>query len=231
MLITRESAEPLAGLLSARGLMPVHVPLLRLAPTGDSPPSVRPDVAFVTSPTAARLEPRLPAVLAGVPVVALGDKTARALRAVGVEVIATGPGGGAETVDLVEQVLVDRRAGEHAVVWHVGAREVSEALERALSAWRRPVTRWTVYDNQVPEDAGSTLQAALPVGVLTFASGSASVAYAALASPGEARIVVIGQPTADAARGAGLRVDRIADRPSMESLADAALALSRPSAG
>ena len=54
----------------------------------------------------------------------------------------------------------------------------------------RTVARWTVYRIVVPDGAGAALLAALPVDAILFTSGAQVEAFAAIASPGDARIVV-----------------------------------------
>jgi uroporphyrinogen-III synthase len=214
ILVTREDAEPLAGLLAAGGAQPVHVPLLRLAPTGAPPPEGRPDSVLVTSAAAVRFAVDV-APLRDVRVVAVGLATARALAEANVQVAAVGRGAGADAVPLLGP----------GTAWHVGAVEVSPELRAALAGTR--VQRWAVYRNEVPPDTGRLLAEALPVDVLTFCSGSAVRAFAAEARAGEARVAVLGSSTASVAKAAGLPVDAVAARLDLEALAEAALSLCR----
>ena len=203
-------------LLERGGASVVHCSLLKLSRTEALPPDWRPDAALITSATTLRLAPDVARALVGVPVVVVGEATAAAARALGLEVAAVGDGGGAEAVALLPP---------GAAVWHVGAAGTAPALAAALEHRRGRVARWVVYDNVCPSGAGEALALALPVDVVTFASGSAARVFSGVAAIGGARVAVIGPSTAEAARQSGLPVDAIAARPTEESLAAAALSL------
>ncbi|MDG1482979.1 MAG: uroporphyrinogen-III synthase [Myxococcota bacterium] len=205
-------------MLQRRGVEPVHVPLLSLQPTGERPPSGAPALALISSAMTPTVVPDLAQYLCGVPVVAVGAKTAVALRRIGVVVAAEGSHGGAAAVAAVTEQHDGR--GE---VWVIGARQLSPQLSAALSRAPWSAVRWSVYENHAPAAAADALSAVLPVDVITFASGSAARAFARSAQPGAARVVVIGPSTAADARSAGLPVHTIAARPSLEALVEAAL--------
>ncbi len=218
VLITRASAAPMDEMLQKRGAEPVHVPLLSLQPTGEPPPIKAPAIALISSAMTPTVAPDLARHLCGVPVVAVGAKTAAALRRVGVVVAAEGSRGGAAAVAAV----TERHDGRGAV-WVIGARQLSPQLAAALARAPWSPERWSVYENHPPAAVAEALSGVLPVDVITFASGSAARVFARSAAPGAARVVVIGPSTAADARSVGLPVHTIAARPSLEALVEAAL--------
>jgi uroporphyrinogen-III synthase len=214
VLITRERAEPLAGLLRESGLTAVHVALVQLVGTDESPPTGRPDAVFISSAGVPRFVPDLARHLGGAPVYAVGEQTAEALRDIGVEVAAAGHRGG---VAMLESV--DLRPNQR--VWYVGAVRPSQDMLQALEALPCPVDHWPVYDNVCPRDAQQQLAAALPVDVVTFSSGSAVRRFVARAEPGAALVAVIGARTAADVAAQGMRVDAMPELPSIPGLAAA----------
>lgn len=224
--VTREHAEPLAGMLREAGAVPVHVPLLRLEATGAVAPAGRPDGVLVTSAAVARFVPDLRDRIGGSSVVAVGRKTARALERIGVHVAGTASDGGAEAVRRIDALLP-----EGAVAWYVGAEAPSPEVEEALERLVRPVRRWAVYRNLRPERAAAELRAALPLDVVTLASGSAARAWVEAGGPKDVAVAVIGRSTAKAARAVGLWVEAVAPEPSLEGLVQAALQAANPAGG
>ncbi len=220
VLITRSVASPMDVMLRESGACPVHVPLLSLRPTLSPPPPGRPGLVLISSASTASAVPHLAGVLAGAEVVAVGEKTAAALRRIGVSVAEVGDAGGAEVVARMSRRIRERGADS---AWVVGARQLSPQLSEALDrvSWR-PI-RWSVYENLPPRDTAAALAEALPVDVITLASGSAARVLAASADPGDAAVVVIGPSTAEDARSVGLSVHAVAARPSLEALVAAAL--------
>lgn len=224
VLITRATAAPMASMIRAAGAVPVHAPLLDLQPTGEPAPPGRPDIALITSAATAAAVPDLAQVLGGCRVVAVGLKTAAALEQHGVKVHSMGTAGGAQAVSVVTALL---STGSTAQIWSIGARDLSPQLREALAAAPWPVTHWSVYTNEPPSTAGVVLAAAMPVDVITFASGSAARSYVAHGGDNRPRVAVIGPSTAADAREAGLTVDAIAQRPSLEALVEAAIRVGR----
>jgi len=215
VLITRESAEPLWGLLEVAGFEPVHVPLSILKRTGALPPSSVPDVVVVTSAAVARFVPGLASHIGRAQVAAVGGVTASALQAIDVQVQHQGDTGGAA---LVEDLL-----SPDLHLWYVGASQPSAGLEAALEARTGRVDRWLVYENHLPESAGDELCAAGATDLVSLTSASAARRYAALAGDTAAPAVVIGQSTAAAAHAAGLQVVAQAASPTLHGLVQAAL--------
>ena len=199
VVVTRAEAqaEPLAERLEALGHEVVRCPLIRIEPLGDEPIDPSPyDWVVVTSPNgAAELARRLAARPRAI--AAIGDGTAAALRAHGLE------------ADLVPRVstqdglLAELPAGRVLLVAAEGARRllVDERAADFLALYRTVELR--------PESA--------PEGdVALLASPSAARALAATG----ARIpaVAIGPQTASAARAAGLDVAAEADTHDLDGL-------------
>ena len=216
VLITRESAEPLAGLVAAGGAQVVHVPLVQLRPTGVPKPDAVPDVVVVTSAAVVRFVPDLSARLSGIPVAAVGEATAGALAVLGVHPEWVGESGGADLI----AGLPDARAR----LLYVGADVPSEGVLGALDTHQGQVERWGVYSNQLPEGAAAGLAAAGLVSLVALTSPSAARRYAQLAGPTAAPVAAIGDSTADAAREVGLVVQLVPDRPRIDALAAAIVA-------
>lgn len=226
VLHTREHAAPLSGLLEARGVVPVHVPLISRVATGLGPPSGTPATVLFTSPAAVRTPTGLREAISGAVCVAIGPATAAALRARGVTDVRVGDRGGAGAVELLGRV-VGERPGR---VWHVRGRKTSRTVEEALRDATLEPTPWFVYETRAVAGAGVALRAAAPFDVVCFASASAARAYVAADGDRSVPCVALGGDSAAGARAAGLQVRVVAARPELWSLADAALlALSAPS--
>ncbi|MFM2247829.1 MAG: Uroporphyrinogen-III synthase HemD [Pseudomonadota bacterium] len=231
VLVGREEAEPLCGLLAAAGLAPVHVPMLHLGPTGAPHPAGRVDVLLVSSPAAARHRPDLAAL--GVPAVAVGAATAAGLRARGVEVVAVGEGGGAAAVDLLRGVLDG--IGSEARGLYVGAAAPSPELEAALAALGGArVARWAVYDQLPVSGLDAALSAAGPAAAVCFTSGSMARAWVAAGGPARApgaRRVALGASTAAALDALGAPAHAVAVQPRRDALVEASWAALRADPG
>jgi uroporphyrinogen-III synthase len=213
VLVTRTQAEPLAGFLRELGLLPVHLPLVMLRPTGTAPPGDRPPPqgAIVTSASAARLAPEVVDWLQRGRVVAVGEATACALREAGIEPAVVAEGSGASALELSPTGAC-----------FVGALEPAPALRSAIESGR--VTHWPVYERaSVMLDIDG-----LPtVSCVTLASPSAAAAWAGLGVQKTVPVAVIGPTTQDAALRLGLLVGAVSVRPSMQGLALAARKVSQ----
>jgi uroporphyrinogen-III synthase len=213
VLITREFAEPLAGMLAAAGLVPVHVPLVVLFPTEVAPPMGVPDTVVITSAAVARFVPRLPKRLNGARVCAVGKATADALEEIGVVVDLIGDAGGA---DLIANVRV--LPGDN--VWYIGAKTPSVGVRRQLSAMPSTVHHWPVYENRCPQGVAEALARALPVDAITFTSPSAAIRFTACVDGTMlgAKVVSIGHSTSLAVVGAGMTVAAQPETPSLQAM-------------
>ncbi len=216
VLVTRTHAEPLAGLLRELGLVPIHLPLVRLCSTDSAPPTRHPPPqgALVTSAATLRLAPDAVDWLKRGRVVAVGEGTARALRGVGIEpVVASGSGASALALSPPGTCFV-------------GALHPAPAVRTAIELGR--VTHWPVYKRSpvVPSPD------ALPkLSCVTLASPSAAEAWAERGEQQRVWVAVIGPTTREAALRLGLSVGAVSDQPSMRGLALAARRVSQRQRG
>lgn len=144
MLVTRPEpdATDTAGRLAALGIEPVKLPLLRFDVLNTSLPDAKGFAAIaVTSANALRaLERR--GVLSrylGLPLHAVGDRTAAAARDLGFTDVRSAAGSFA---DLVEQLAHARLAGP---VFYPAGREISGDLARSLAPFGKMVITAPVY--------------------------------------------------------------------------------------
>ena len=206
VLVTRPQPGRLGTALAHRGFHVVHLPLVRLVPTGTPPPFDVPpsDGVLVTSAAVARLAPHALVWMRDARfVVAVGHATARSLEPIPCHIA---DGTGAAALDCFRGC---------ATPTFVGAARPATHLARAIATGR--VLHWPVYDRErIP------VNTVPPVDVVTLASPSTARAWAAI-DPGPIPCVVIGPTTEAAAREAGLPVQAVAERPTMEALAEAIL--------
>jgi len=240
VLITREIPGSLAVELRKRGFEPVHLPVLRLQATDESPPCAsamlgtvnKPNAALITSSAVLRFSPKLPTVLAGVDVVAVGEETANVLRQAGMRVVAVGERGGRESVKLLDTWMANQRSGSRIWVWYVGAQTPSVPLVNALLGFEdkhrdtMSLGYWRVYRSGVIQGLQDTVLRLPTVQWTTFTSGrsaSGLVEQLGVEHPclSQAKIAVIGHTTAEVVASLGLEIHAIAERPSMRDLAEA----------
>jgi uroporphyrinogen-III synthase len=229
VLVTRaaEDQEELAALLRAQGAEPVALPCIAFAEPIDTGPleaalrKIRsgspPDFLVLASPHAAdRFLARLePAHLRGVRLAAAGPGTARRIEERGLRAEAPAKGAGAEAIlEMLaphvrgKEVLVPRAEG--------GNPALLEGLERAGSRVSAVTLYRTIPASRVAPEAAAPLRAG-SIDAIAFASGTAARGFAALfgaeapslAAP--AVVACMGKTCAADARGAGLRVDAVAD--------------------
>jgi uroporphyrinogen-III synthase len=211
VLITREQAEPLAGMFRERGLEWAHVPLVALRATQRVSPEGRPTVALVTSAAVVRFVPRLREYLQGARVVAVGQQTATALQRAGVVIASVGTSGGVDALDLLHV-----KAGD--VAWYIGAEAPSAGLDAALEL--NEIQRWAVYCNDTPSGVKERLASA-DFDCITFASGSAVRSFVAAVGMPSVPVIVLGRSTRVVAESLGLAVAAMASAPTMSAMADA----------
>jgi uroporphyrinogen-III synthase len=114
-----------------------------------------------------------------------------------------------------------------ATVWFPAAEGARREFAEALRAGGASVTVQTIYRSAMPAAAPDRLHAALVGGVdaITLTSGSTSrnltAALGDAGLPAGVKIVCIGEQTASEARAAGLRVDAVAAKASLDGLVDA----------
>lgn len=148
VLVTRPSSQaaPTAQKLAALGHEAIVAPVIEIAPTGAAPPLAPFDLLLATSAQAfAGLTPSEP--LLGLPLVCVGQKTARAGRALGFSILCVA----ADSRALADVLLAE---GVTKSALYLAGRERKPHLERRLreKGWgveivetyaARPVAAWT----------------------------------------------------------------------------------------
>lgn len=233
VLVTRPrpQAAELSGLLRRRGADPLEAPVIRIddpPPGGPLDAAVREAaagdhdwVAFTSAAGVAAWFDRARAVGAGRPrarVAAVGGGTAEALRQAGVE------------PDLVPDRFTTAALGD---AFPAGPGRVllpradlaTHELEEALWAKGWVPVRVEAYAVRFEDGLPEPVRRALAEGrvdAVTFASASTVEAFVRLAGvPGDVVVACIGPITAEAARGAGFRVDAVAEPHTVTGLVDA----------
>jgi uroporphyrinogen-III synthase len=234
--------QHLADLLSRAGLTPVLAPLIALEPPDPGSEDAATmqqalgeladgafDLLVVTSPAGARSvadsRPQdTPAGTSRVPattrVVAVGPTTARTLAEAGIAVDLVADGSGRALVDALPPAPA---AGSRVLlpVSAAAAPTVREGLESAGYTVRQVAAYRPVPVDPAPEVREDLRAGTIAAMVLT--SSMIARRAAALAPHPATRVVVIGAPTARAARAAGLEVHAVADSPDDDSLAHAVI--------
>jgi len=221
---TRERASGMVDELHGLGAEVIVVPLIAtepVAPPADIVAAAQrlaaehpPRWAAFTSATAVRLVMGVldAAALDGASVAAVGEATAAALARAGVssDVVARQAGAAGLAASMADRDV----HGAH--VWFPCAAGAGVALAAWLRSRGATVRVQTIYRTVMPEDAPRRLASALrqPLDAVALTSGStARHLVAALgdnALPAGTLVACIGEPTAEAARAAGLRVDVVA---------------------
>jgi uroporphyrinogen-III synthase len=229
VLVTRaaEDQEELAALLRARRAEPVALPCIEFAEPADAAPldaavrSIRsgtpPDLVVLASPHAVDRFLALvdPSHLHKVRIAAAGPGTLRRIEERGLHAVAPAQGAGAEA--LVE-LLAPQVRGKHVLIPRAesGNPALVAGLERAGARVSAPTLYRTVAATRAAAEGAALLRAGR-IDAISFASGSAARGFRMLfgddAAPLAASAVVacMGKTCAADARGAGLRVDAVAD--------------------
>jgi uroporphyrinogen-III synthase len=222
VLVTRasEDAERTARKLAALGHEPLIAPLLRIVPTGNSVPDVLYDAVVVTSAHAAKASALH--VASTIPVFAVGERTANALRAAGfVSVMAAK--GDAGSLSL----LIRKRFRLPCTLLHVAGRHRKEEPEASLRADGFDVIAWEAYEAEavesLPDPAVEAFQSSQIGAVLHYSRRSADL-FVRLADQVGLRAAILECPhlclSADVAvplQAAGA-CTRVADQPNEEAL-------------
>ncbi len=236
MLVTRPEpdATETAGRLAALGIEPVKLPLLRFEVLDTSLPDPRGFAAIaVTSANALRaLEQR--GVLSrylGLPLHAVGDRTAAAARALGFVEVRSAAG---SFGDLVEQLAHDRIAGP---VFYPSGREISGDLARSLAPYGKMVITTPVYTMAPAETVDQSVVEQMRAGAIGAAliySRRTAETFVRLVSPtlvptARARLGMLCLSEAVAAPLIDAHFVRIAlaDHPSEEAMMGLALSFAR----
>ena len=231
----RERADALVDALGAAGAEVILAPTIEVVPPADQGPlagaasrlTAYDWVVFTSGYGVSALMAAGARPGAARGVACVGEPTARAAREAGFGV-ALVPAGEA-TGGALAQALVAAGAGPGTKVLFPRASDAREELPDALRRAGVEVDEVVAYVKR-PVAPDPALAAALRTGsvdVVTFTSPSTvrafAVAYGAL--PAGAAVVVIGETTAAAARGAGVRVDRVAAESSAAGVARAVVEL------
>jgi uroporphyrinogen-III synthase len=224
------------ALLDSLGADPIADPMLEIVPT-ETTPRTDADYVVFTSKTGVELAAEQDWMPADTTVVAIGERTASALRGAGYE------------VDLVPEeyssaglvtLLADRVEGARVEV--ARSDHGSAVLIDGLVEAGAYVHETVLYELTIPEGAGESaeraaageLDAALFTSSLTVehfleTARQREIAEAALDGLGEAVVGVIGEPTRETATEAGIDVDIVPDQADFDELACAVVEAASPS--
>ena len=205
-------ASATARAAHAMGLEAIVTPLFTVHALDWSLPERMPEAVLMTSANAARLGGPSLALLAPLPLYAVGEATAAAARTAGFTRIITGEGG-------VEAIVGRAAADGFGHLLHLAGREHRPAVDTPLTIERRLVYAADPV-KQLPEPAAR----ALPGAVALLHSPRAAALLAKLVDRSATRIAAISDATRDAA-GEGWRAVAVAARPTDASLLAAAAKL------
>lgn len=220
----RAEAEQLAALLARLGISSVVEPLIEIAERGDAVPDLGGVQAILcTSANGARALARA-SLERGVPVLAVGDATARAAREAGFRDIASA---GGDVGDLARLAARRLRPADGKLL-HVAGGEVAGDLAGTLGASGFAVERAVLYEARTAtalSAATARLIAAREIDLALFFSPRTTAVFARLVADAgvaarlDATIAVSISAAADAALG-GLpfRDRRVADAPTQAAL-------------
>ena len=219
VLVTRPAGagDPLVGELESRGYSVIAVPTVMTRPLDVEWPALN-GFDWIVLTSAAGVE-ALPSAPRGPRWAAVGQSTATALRARGVEVdVLPAEANGAA----LAQALPDP-AGARVLL--VRASLADPDLPSGLRNRGAQVDEVTAYETvEGPEESRVELDRALAesgLGVVVFASGSAVRGFVKLGGATKVPAITIGPRTTAAARQAGFNVVAEAATPSVRQLADA----------
>ena len=221
-----DRTEEAVSLLRGLGADPIADPMLAIEPTG-SVPRTDADYVVLTSKTGVELAADADWSPGETTVVAIGDRTARALREAGYEVdLLPEEYTSSGLVDL----LSDRADGARIEI--ARSDHGSDVLLDGLEAAGAYVHETVLYRLTLPEEAGDaaeraadgSLDAALFTSSLTVdhfltAADRRGVRSDALDGLDDAVVGAIGPPTKETARDAGVPVDVVPDTADFEALA------------
>ena len=227
LLVTRpeSDAERTAAALRQRGHVAVTAPLLRIEPILDAPIDTQPwGAILVTSANAAAglaLHDRKSALL-DIPVFAVGDRSAEAMRAAGFAKVVSAGGAVADLTRLVAE-RVARQAPLLYLAGEDRADDVAGALRAKGFIVQTVVLYRAVLATLLPKDAADALTAGLD-GVLHFSARSAEAYVAGARAAGvlsralEPAQFCLSEQIAAPLRRAGAARIRVATRPNEAAL-------------
>ncbi|GGK28592.1 uroporphyrinogen-III synthase [Salinarimonas ramus] len=224
VLVTRaaEDAARTAAKLEAMGFDVLLSPLIETRATGEAPPEGPVDALLVTSAKAAAFLSRLPVDLARAPILAVGERTAEAVRDAGGVDVRAAEG---DAVSMIAHVRRNHAPGTRFL--HLVGRDRKVEPDATLVAQGYRVTPWVVYEAaSLPLDAAA--RGALATGeidaVLHYSRRSATLfldAVSRAAAGDRARAFLHAAISADAAeplREAGATRLVVAAEPSETAL-------------
>jgi uroporphyrinogen-III synthase len=224
VLITRPRPEAaaLARELEARGHQPLIQHLLAIEPLGGPPPAVDGVQAILI--TSANAAPALASLGAPPPVIAVGEASARAVRAAGIAQVTVA---GGDATGLARHLIAHLDPGEGALL-HVCGADVRPGLAEPLAAAGFELRRHVVYRAVPARELAPPVVAALRerriAAVLLFSPRTAAT-FAALVLRHDLAACLAGSEAlclsaaiAEAAGAVPWRRIRIAARPETEAL-------------
>jgi uroporphyrinogen-III synthase len=156
VLVTRprEQAEKTASLLRAAGYEVLLDPMLAVG--GLPPPTFVPGEVAAVAVTSANAAPAVTAVPVDLPVFAVGEATARAIRAVGREPVGVAGGDGRALAGLIARAIAPG-----GTILHLCGREVREGLAEALATAGLAYRAAVVYEAVAAADLAPATAAAI----------------------------------------------------------------------
>ncbi len=208
--------------LAGRGHAPLVAPVLEIRPAGEAPPPGPFDGIVLTS---ANGVPALTAQHRGIPVFAVGTRTAERAEAAGFGPVAEGPGDGAGLATLVASRLP---AG--ARLLHVAGAERKPEPAASLARAGFRVTTHVAYRAEpvarLPESAGAALGGRRLDAALHYSQRSAATAFALSEAAGHGGAFraldhyCLSADVAEALEEAGIAVHFVAAQPREAALLD-----------
>lgn len=228
--------EEAVELLDSLGTDPVPDPMLAIEPTGAMPRSDA-DYVVLTSKTGVELAAERGWTPDNETIVAIGERTARALREVGYEADLLPEEYSSEGL---VRLLEERANGARVEV--ARSDHGSDVLLDGLHSAGAFVHETVLYELTLPEDAGVSteraadgeLEAALFTSSLTvehfrMAARQRGIEQAAIDGLADAVVGVIGEPTRETATNHGIDVDVVPEQADFEELACAVVEEAAPS--
>lgn len=235
VLITREDATDFALALAQRGYQTEHFPTIAIAPLSDwqTPDLARYDALIFTSANAVRcfapaFLARLPNALSALrqtPRYAVGEKTLRALRELGIENARRAEKDNADA--LAQRLKRDGISGKRFLF--IRGNRARDVIPTFIAQNGGVCDELIVYEtldaaSREPERLARLLNRDDLEWIAFFSPSAAESLFKALkggAFPSRLKIAVIGETTKTAVEALGWRVDAIAATPSAEALAEA----------
>jgi uroporphyrinogen-III synthase len=225
VLVTRPAGdcETTVAALKARGIDALAAPVIEIQPVVDASLPADCRALLITSANAVRAIAGRPG-LTGIPVYAVGGRTAEAARETGFGEVRSA---GGDVADLVGLVRAEIAPGEGLLV-HLSGRAVAGDLTGALADKGYDVRRVVVYDAVVADRLADAAVDALKAGtidaVLLYSPRSAEAFGRIATRTGFAGLlddltaVAMSENVAEIARLAGCRHIFVADRPNESAL-------------